>query len=331
MKRRVLVLLLAALTVWPTTAVPAVAAVDGHVVETLPPVSGVRLQYDGVVYTTDEQGSARITTSDPRIDADRLRVLDTDVKLGKRRRAEVGRIYVVGGQVTVTWNTERRVTLGFRDLEGGDVANTDVDSVRLKSSLGDSFEVEPTEAKWLLSQRVVRNFQELTVKDILWTVEDAKVAGASVVNRSQQRFFPANDKHFSIELLFYTAAFAVKDAFFGVPRGDALRVEHPNGEVEEVPIDGGGKVTLENLPRGDYVVTVLGSGLELERPVAVSRRQDMDLAFYSWLDVGLFFASLAAFAVGLLLIGVVLRRRQRARPASAAAPGQQLVNEEVAR
>ena len=64
------------------------------------------------------------------------------------------------------------------------------------------------------------------------------------------------------------------------------------------------------MPRGDYTLVSTGSGPHLTRPLAISRDQEVDLAFYSWLDILLALGVLLAVAGGMALWGT--RRRRRA-------------------
>jgi hypothetical protein len=62
------------------------------------------------------------------------------------------------------------------------------------------------------------------------------------------------------------------------------------------------------VPRGDYVITVLGSGPHLPLPMTMSRNQRIDVGFFSWLD------ALTVLGVSLVLAAVLawagrLRRR----------------------
>jgi hypothetical protein len=292
------------------------AAADGEQwrVRTVPALPDVRIAVGEDIVTTGPDGTALVAVEGQRLTADHLEVIDRDLEVDENTRARFSRFYTIEGTVTATFEIERRIGFRFRDLAGGDVAPDDLDELRIKSTVGEVRDVATSETTWLLAQRVVRHFAELTVKDVMWTIEDATVSGSSVVNRSQQRFFPSSTEVVDVELLFYTARFRVFDAFFGTPRGRELELTSPDGQLVRHPIDEQGLVELRALPRGTYTVRVLGAGLQLPQPMVLSRDQEMELRFYSWLDVAVFGAALAIFVLGLLVAGWRLRRRSVRSP-----------------
>jgi hypothetical protein len=320
---RVVAMLTAALAAVCLIGAGPAAASDGEQwrVRTAPALPGVRIAVGEDVVTTGPDGTALVPVEGGRLTAERLEVIDRDVTVDENTRARFSRFYTIEGAVTATFEIERRIGFRFRDLAGSTVSSEDLDELRIKSTVGEVHQVEMSEPTWLLAQRVVRHFAELTVKDVMWTVEDATVSGSSVVNRSQQRFFPTSTEVVDVELLFYTARFRVFDAFFGTPRGRELEITSPDGQLVRHPIDAQGVVELHALPRGTYTVRVLGAGLQLPQPMVLSRDQDMDLRFYSWLDVAVFGGAFAAFVLGLLAAGWRLRRRHVRSAVTAEAGG----------
>ena len=129
------------------------------------------------------------------------------------------------------------------------------------------------------------------------------VDGSSVVNRGQQRFFPARDPEPRIELLFFSARLRSRDALFGFPLGSALKIEYPNGRTEQIKFKDGSELTLPSLPRGRYEVDTVGPGISFSRPLDLSRDQDLKLQVISWFDVVAVLLLAALVLLCLLLIG----------------------------
>jgi hypothetical protein len=135
-----------------------------------------------------------------------------------------------------------------------------------------------------------------------------------VVNRGQQRFFPAKTRRMELRLLLFAARVTVRDALLGFPIGSAVRLEYPNGRTRRHALEPGAELTLGSLPRGDYRVSVDALGISSSRPVALSRDQQVDLKVISWLDVVVVLFALASIALALLFLrrpGPMLARRRK--------------------
>jgi hypothetical protein len=179
----------------------------------------------------------------------------------------------------------------------------------VKSATGRVQEISADGATWLQGSRMVPDGDAFKVKDLYWTVQDVQIAGANVVNASQQRFMPANENEVKLKLLFFSVQVHVYDAFFGNSVGDAVEVKYPDGSVTRVPLDDDGRVTLPSLPRGNYTIKTFGPGPSLSTPIAISRDQVVDLKYYSVVDILLFTNVLLLLLVGALWWGQVRRRR----------------------
>lgn len=213
------------------------------------------------------------------------------------------------------------VDLSFFGLEGESVDPERVESITLKSTLGGSQTFDEVGPHWLQIGRVVRRSDGLDETQALYSVQSVMVGGSNLVNRSQQQFAPIEEREWQIELMLYSAHISVRDALFRFPLGSAILLEFPDGHTERLPLESGGELTLDSLPRGEYVVSVDGPGISFSKTVALSRNQDVRLEFISYLDIAV--ASLLAIAVtlGLLFIGrpqllASLRGRLRLRRAA---------------
>jgi hypothetical protein len=297
-----------------TGALPADAAPPrgGVVIGTIPAVPGFPITLDRETVLTDRSGIAQFKTRDAQSLPSRVTYHDQKIELeGRQVRVRGTRLYPKEGQPVVALDIFWPVRFSFLDVNGAPINVDRIESVGLKSSTGESRQASATETVWLQGSRVVSRMEGPVNKEIQWSIQAVGYASSNVVNSAQQRFEPAKTQAVKIELLFYRSQVTVKDAFFSFGVGDAVLVNSPDGRVDRFPLGENSTVDLPSLPRGDYSIVVDGPGPRMTRPVAISRDQVLDLKFYSWLDIGLVVAFLAAFAIGTLWFGWRSRRAHR--------------------
>ena len=122
-------------------------------------------------------------------------------------------------------------------------------------------------AVWVPGSRVVAFGSHLAVKHVEYSVAGRAGRGLNVVNRAQQRFVPAKDRHLRIRLLLYSVRFRVHDALFGFRTGTSVRLARPaGGSTLRVPLQDGRATRSRRLPRGTYHVSVEAPGFSSARP-----------------------------------------------------------------
>lgn len=216
------------------------------------------------------------------------------------------------------FNVSQLVNLSFFDLGGESIDPERVESVTLKSTLGGHQTFDEAGPQWLQSGRVVRRRDGLDETQALYSIQSVMVGGSNLVNRSQQQFAPIEEQAWQIELMLYSVHISVRDALFRFPLGSAILLEFPDGRTERLPLESGGELTLDSLPRGEYVVGVEGPGISFSKTVALSRNQDVRLEFISYLDIVVVSLLAILVTLGLLFIGrpqllATLRGRLRLR------------------
>lgn len=289
------------------------------VIQTLPVAAGFTVELRGIVYETDRRGMLEIRPpKGPRCaQMTELHVPESVVRVDASERLVFRRWFGGGRHFTATFVEEHRVGLRFVDRRGERLPDETLDGYRLKSSLGVRYEATQGEEMWLPGARVVPAATGLAVHPIYFTLERATIGGLNVVNRSQLKFFPAEDRAPVATALLFDAHFRARDAIFGFAVGSTLELRYPNGRVDRHPIGADGRVQLRNLPRGDYDVVVRGPALAVTRPVSLTKDQDVDLKVLTFFDLGSTTLALVWTLVGLAMIG--MRRRNRsgspARPA----------------
>ncbi len=306
-----LVFAIAAFLVVSSTASAAPAG-TGIEFRTIPPIAGVPIKLaDNQVLVTRKDGKFNVPLS-AILPEFRQRIQSGSLRDGVPIRAKVGEVRLKDGGIarfkrffgnTIALGTYYRVKPKFVTVHGDPVDASRVQQYTLRSRSGVVIDAKGTESLELERSRVVRLGSGLLSKPIEWTVDEVKVNGANVVNRSQQQFDPrALDGTLEIGVLFFSARISSIDAIFKWPTGSEVILTHPNGHVSRHPLGSGGSLTLDNLPRGDYQVTVEGPGMAPERPVALSRNQEVELKVISYLDMIAVFIFMLGLAITLLLL-----------------------------
>ena len=319
--RRFTAFLIAALTCFAGLVPDAQAAYqpppDLVTVATLPAVPGFVFDYRGKTWKTGADGSVQVPRSKSGEDTSlKVRTPKLPRPQGVEARFDrwygMSRLQQRGGRTVATMQFHYPVELLFRNLEGEPVPRTELGAISLKSSTGFAVEMPTDSGKALLQgSRVVPDNNGLQVKDMYFTVQSVDVQGNNVVNRSQTKFFPAQDHVVAVPLLFFDATVRARDAFFGFGLGGTLHLTYPNGRGTSLPLGENGRVDLPGLARGQYLLAVQGPGLRLSQPVAMSRKQDVDLKVFTWLDLAVTAVVLLGVAFGLLWWGHVVHRRRR--------------------
>jgi phospholipase C len=266
-------------------------------IRTVPAVPGMRFSLDGHRFAADRAGRATPPAA-LRDDGASLRALDTEIAPGVRARFD--RWYA--GRRIAAIDLHHRVGVGFADLNGNAVAARSVTSLTLRGSDGSRHVLDGTGRVWLRGNRVVPESRGRSSTRLYYTADRVLVAGSNVVNRGQQRFFPAASPTMRVRLLLFAVRVTVRDALLGFPIGSAVRLEYPDGREGREALGPSADLTVRSLPRGNYRVRVEALGIPSSRPIALSRDQEVNLRVISWLDVGVVVLALAAVALALLFL-----------------------------
>lgn len=294
-------------------------------IETVPHLSGVRFSLSqdliqdgspleesgGYTFVSDEDGIARIGVeqiglyritvhpwhdSESGVRAEFSRWLD---EFTPTRQVDISS----GTRLQVGFDVSYLVNLKFVDPDGRPIDPERVQSVTLASTLGGSRTLDGAGPHRLQGGRAVRREDGLEETTAIYSVQSVLVDGSNVVNRSQQRFAPNDGREWQIQLLFYSSHISVRDALFRFPIGSAVSLRYPDGHSERFSLASGGELTLESLARGQYQVAVDGPGFSFSRPVTLSRNQEVDLLFISYLDIAVVSVLTVSILLALLFIG----------------------------
>jgi hypothetical protein len=320
---RVLVTLgltLIGLTLTASAAASAEAAAPNKpgtlVIKTVPTIAGAQFRADGNTVVSDDTGMARLPVQTFAGLSARLEVLPTQVN--DNLKVEFDRMlgspeHPPGGVLTVGLRTQRLITYNFVGPNSTKMAPERISRLVLRSNTGETVPTDGaqlTRPIWLTASRTHQTQLGLIAKDVYWTVDRVVVDGAEVVNRGQQKFSPAQQRDWTIKLLFFQVRVTGEDLLFGGTAGSGVEVYRPDGTVDQVPfVDG--YANLTNLPRGNYQMRVYASGLSSLREVAISKDQEIVLEVITPRDMWIVGSALALVAFGLVFIG----RRHHVRAA----------------
>ncbi len=207
-------------------------------------------------------------------------------------------------QLQLGYETSDLVSLQYSDPGDNTVSFSRITDVTVRSSTGAVTQFQTDEPHWFDATRIVRRPTGLESVPIQWGIDSVTIDDSNVVNMGQQRFTPVPNDTWNVRLLLFSATFTAHDALFGNQVGQSFEVTFPNGTKQVMPGDGDGRLTLNSIVRGTYMVRVTGvRGLAPASPVVVSGDQQESLIVVTYVDVAAG-AGLALFiAVWLLLIG----------------------------
>lgn len=276
-------------------------------VRTIPARQGITFELDGKTFRTDTRGVARIEVDRWSTDL-RRRIVVHDADYGTSKLTFTGwREWLSphSRDVYAAFALWEPVLISFTDMHGQPLDNSLVDSLVIKSSTGVIYTLdgEDLDEPVLLTSRVITTPSGVNVKPITYIVDQVLIDGANVVNRAQQRTTFEADTTWTISVLMYQVRFEAVDALFGHAIGDEVAIEAPDGSVRRLPINEDGSVYIPRLPRGDYIVSVVGGGYSPPRPIRISRDQVVQLEVISHLDAALAIGTASCVAIGLVIAG----------------------------
>jgi hypothetical protein len=320
----VLALLSGASPAWsvgPTS--PGAAPADRPLtIQTVPAVANARFKLDGRILVTGPDGTVRTTTTKAQRDelatnqAAHLSVVSPTLAIRQGVRARFAGWYDGGyhysrtnktGQVLrAAFDFDFLTSFSFVRRNGGKVQPVGLAGIQLHSE-GGTIVLRKIAPLWLRGIKVVSNAGHLGVNDVEYKISSVELNGNNVVHVDQQRFVPAHTQNVTVQLLLFDVTLTVSDAFFGFSQGSAVDLTYADGTVKHARLRHG-SVTIAELPRGDYALTVHAPGLTSDKSLSVSRDQIAKLRVISWLDLVSLGATVLLLCIGLLLIGRSLRR-----------------------
>jgi hypothetical protein len=274
-------------------------------ISTVPTVPGARIDVGGTAVVLDGAGRGRLRTC-RLADAGSVTGPDAPVELAGKRRARFDRVFLSdrGSRLQVAFGVEHQVSLTFLGLPTRQITR-----YTLRSSTGAVITYDDLDPVWLLGSRVLRGPDGLEERGIYYSVDSVLVAGSSVVNRSQTKFYPDERAVVRVPLLAFDVDVYVVDRLFRFPVGRRVTLRGAEGLAYHAPLEDG-KASFSEIPRNTYAVVADAPGLEVARGLTLSGDQLVVLPILTWLDLLVLVGGPTALATALVLAPrPVLRRR----------------------
>ena len=285
-------------------------------IRTVPPMAGVKFNFNDQIYTSDENGFVNIQIDESGYyDLEVLEfdntLLSPDVKMEFERWND--NVFTPDRQVYFPRNRPLEVGFVFKYLVDQvffDSNGALVDPARISGmsirGVGSFYNFDKAGPIWLPANRLIRRTGErLHNLEILYYIRDIEIDGANVINQSQQRFQIRPNDVWPIQVLLYSAHFSGRDAMFNFPVGRGIALTYPDGHTEEFLFDSpNAEIEIPSLARGSYSAIIIGGwGSALATPIHLSKDLAIDIPLISYLDMAVIIGVPLLFALILLFIG----------------------------
>jgi hypothetical protein len=177
------------------------------------------------------------------------------------------------------------VTLRFVTQDGEAVSPSAVSVVTLRSSTGTQVSFSPRGTTWLACSQPVDSGGGLRLVAVSDVVHGIVISGANAA-KTGQSIQPGAAADPDLVAYFYDLTITAHDAIFGGAAGDVAVVTLPDHAMRQVPLGSAHTVTLDDLPRGSYRVSVAaGHAIVFGEDVSLSRTATVDLTVIGVADV----------------------------------------------
>lgn len=284
-------------------------------VQTVPIISGVMFVLDGVPFTSDATGMARISVATAGIHNLNARLQDpnsdTHLEFGRwgddaftadRQVRMQGDVHLSAG-LRLAYRTQ----LQFATGQGAPLDRNRISNVLLSGPNAELVQVAKlSEPVWLKTALPTKRSgaDGLFYSPTPYTITSADYDGLSVVDRGSQPYLPGSGP-WTMTLKLYTMRIHAQDALFGLNVADPATVTDQIGVRRQINLDMNGNAVLL-VGRGNYTVHVVASGISPLAPVALSRSKQAIVPIISVLDLTVIGAALSLTLASLYLVG---RRR----------------------
>jgi hypothetical protein len=303
-----------------TPAAPAGAVTTRTItVKVVPTLAGVHFTFDGLSGVTDLTGEA--TVDDPLLNGAAQRLvlpaqqISPTVKVALDRLTNNPNHGPFARLLIVELDVDQLVGVRFTTPHGSPYPASHVTGAVVRDNLGRTLRWRSAQLStpfWLAATRPVRVNSGIKDHTVVYALQAVMVDGSSVVHAGQQRFSPSDTSVWSIGVTLYPLTISGNDFLSGNPAGRTASLTYPDKRTVVVPIGPTYKVTVADLPPGNYQVKVSGGIIRTPAAVHLSKPSSVVCVVVTVKD------ALVLLGLGLLIVavlvwaGVVGRRRRRA-------------------
>jgi competence ComEA-like helix-hairpin-helix protein len=284
-------------------------------IHTVPKFSGARFSLGGRIFSSDEGGVAKLEVN--RVGVYSLEVLPINQPDGRIRAqfvrwdlplfSPIRQISIPRDNLVITgFEVDYQVNLEFVDLAGTPLSAERITSATVRQDDGTIHTWNSGESLWLKGNYLASGPQGPEDITISYTIDSVIVDGSNVVDRGMQPYSPDLRELWQIQVSFYLARFAGRDALFGNPLGSGISLTYPNGETKYSEFEANGELAIGPIPRGLYRVKLEGApGISLPATVVLPMDQQVRVLVISYIDL-----AAALLASVILAVGIYFSRRR---------------------
>jgi hypothetical protein len=317
------------------TAIEATAAARPHphrrpwpvtlTVQTVPPLAGVLLSFDGTRLTTDSAGRAHYT-GQHNFGLHALTLVTTALDgpdrryqfarwAGQRDPGQAFRPALTGlpmranYTVTAAFAVQYPVRATFVDQSGRPLDLTGISSVRVRSDAGEMLDLPTNGPIWVAGQTPSYRNSAMVEDEVAYSLQSITMNGTNIVDAGRQRFRPAAATAVTFVGQLHSMTIGATDAVYRRSVGDSAVVTYPDGTTRTIAFGLDRTATLSGLPRGPYTVSVSGAnGVVLRERVGLSRDRVLTVGVLTVGDLVTILVVGVTLATTLLLVGRLRRR-----------------------
>jgi hypothetical protein len=302
-------------------------------VKTVPALAGVRFTVDGHPLTTGSNGLTSYTAEHD-FTGHRLSVVSASVSQDSQRfqftrwagqrdpnqafsRTVSGLPLRSNYVVTAAFTVQRQVSARVIRQDGTALSASEVSLITARSDTGAKVELPPGAPTWLDSVRPAFHHSILSAEPVSYSLQSVVVRGSNVVDAGRQTFQPMATANPTFTTQFFDLTITGHDALFKSALGTSATVTFPDGGTLTRTMDARHTLTLTDLPRGRYQVTIAaGRSIVGSQQFSLSKDKTADLAVITARDLAVLLGALVLLAVALVVIGRqywrrLIRRRGR--------------------
>lgn len=308
-------------------------------IKTVPALSGVRFTVDGHPLVTGSAGTVGYTVEHD-FTGHRLSVVSSAVDTSTQRyrfsrwagqrdpnqafsRTVSGLPMRANYAVTAAFTVQQQVIPKLIRQDGTELDPRTVSLVTARSETGAIVQLPPDRPTWLDSQQPSFHHSRLTSEPVTYSLQSVMIRGANVVDAGRQTFTPEASSRPTFTAQFHDLTITGHDALSKSALGASATLTYPDGGKLTVRLDSHHTVTLPNLPRGNYQVTLAaGRSIVGSQQFVLSKNKTADLTVITARDLSLLLGLLLILAAALVIVGRQYWRRwlARLRPADRIAP-----------